>query len=93
MKKIFITLFCLSISFTLLSQKKKQYAEGKISYRIKIAIDKNLARHKVLLSSFPRLGLKIETAASEFDFSLVFNDSISMFYLEKNYFLIIVLLI
>ncbi|WP_418645951.1 GLPGLI family protein [Tenacibaculum insulae] len=86
MKKRYIILFSLLLSLSVLSQSKKQYAKIKVSYSLKITIDKNLAKHKSLLSSFPRSGLKIETAASEFDFSLVFNDSISMFYLEKKLF-------
>ncbi|MCT4700212.1 GLPGLI family protein [Tenacibaculum haliotis] len=82
--QLFLILCLLNI--TVFSQTKKQYAKAKVSYGIKMFIDKNLKKHKVLLQSFPEMAQKIETIASEFDFSLVFNDSISIFYLEKKIF-------
>lgn len=84
--KINILLSFLVMINVCFSQTKKQYAKAKVSYSLKIALDKDLAKHKVLLSSFPKRAIKIATIASEFDFSLVFNETSSMFYLEKKLF-------
>ncbi|WP_189663144.1 MULTISPECIES: GLPGLI family protein [unclassified Polaribacter] len=85
-KTLNLFLFCFLISIAVFSQSKKQYIKAKVSYGIKTYIDKNLGRHRVLLGSFPESMPKVETVASEFDFTLVFNDSISIFYLERKLF-------
>lgn len=86
LKKIHQFLIFFLLSITAFSQTKNQYANAKVSYSLKISIDKNLGRHQVLLKSFPEKARKIETVASEFDFSLMFNDSTSIFYVEKKLF-------
>jgi len=83
-KTLHLFLFFLLISITGISQTKKQYAKLKVSYGVKTFLDKNLERHKSLLRIFPEKAKKIETIATEFDFSLIFNDSISIFYLERK---------
>ena len=85
-KIITLLSFFLLISITVSSQTKKQYAKAKVSYSVTTHIDKNLRRDidHCWRQSSPEKAKKIETIASEFDFSLVFNDSISIFYLEKK---------
>ena len=84
MKTIILLLTFSLFSFTVLSQTEKQYAKAKVSYGVKTYIDKNLKSYKFLQQSMPDLAAKRETIAEEFDFSLVFNDSTSIFYLEKK---------
>lgn len=84
MKTITLLLTFSLISITVFSQTKKQYAKAKVSYGVKIYIDKNLKSYKFLEQQWPGFSDKIEAIASEFDFSLLFNDSISIFYLEKK---------
>ncbi|WP_299125738.1 GLPGLI family protein [uncultured Tenacibaculum sp.] len=86
-KKRIYLLFLLSfINISFYSQKKKQYAKAKVSYIVKTKLDKNKKSYKFLSQRMPDLVKKRETIASELDFSLIFNDSISMFYLEKKLF-------
>jgi GLPGLI family protein len=80
--KSFLILYL--ITFTALSQEKKEFAIAKVSYGIQLHLDKNLKSYKFLLQRMPDLAAKMETIDSEFDFSLVFNDSTSVFYLEKK---------
>lgn len=77
-------LFLLLLSFTAFSQAKKQHAKAKVSYSVKTYMDKNSKSYKLMLEKNPEFVSKIETIASEFDFSLVFNDSTSIFYLEDK---------
>ena len=84
LKTLHLLLTFSLLSITIFSQTKKQYAKAKVSYSAKTHIDKNSKRQKSLLQAFPEKAIKIETIASEFDFSLVFNDSTSIFYLEKK---------
>lgn len=86
LKTLYHFLICFLLSITTFSQAKKQYVKTKVSYNLKISIDKNLGRHQVLMKSFPEKARKIETVASEFDFSLVYNDTCSIFYIEKKLF-------
>ncbi len=83
-----VTLFLIFslLSITVFSQTKKQYAKAKITYSVKTYMDKNSASYKFMVQNSPEFATKIETIASEFDFSLVFNDSTSIFYLEKKLF-------
>ncbi|TXD54211.1 MULTISPECIES: GLPGLI family protein [unclassified Polaribacter] len=83
-KTIFFFRFFLLTSIIALSQTNKQYAKAKISYSVKTYIDKKLPSYKFLQQRSPELLSKRETIASEFDFSLVFNDSTSLFYLEQK---------
>jgi GLPGLI family protein len=80
----FLTFSLLSI--TVSSQTKNQYAKVKVSYNVKTHIDKNLKSYKFLQKRMPDLAAKRESIASEFDFSLVINDTSSIFYLEKKLF-------
>lgn len=81
--KIIILLFLLK-NIVVFSQPNMQYAKAKVTYEAKTFINKNILKHKVLLESFPEAAPKIETIASEFDFSLILNDNCSVFYLEKK---------
>ncbi len=83
-KTVTIFLFFSFLSITVLSQTKQQYAKAKVSYSVKTYLDKNSKLYKFLVQRSPELIAKRETIASEFDFSLVFNDSISIFYLEDK---------
>jgi GLPGLI family protein len=86
MKTIILLLTFSLLSITVLSQTKKQYAKAKVSYSVKTHIDKNLKSYKFLQKRMPELAAKRESIASEFDFSLVINDTSSIFYLEKKLF-------
>lgn len=80
-------LYCfLFFASVFLAQNNKQYATGKVNYSITTFFDKNSSRHKSVLKSFPDAVPKIKSVANEFDFSLYFNDSISLFYLERKLF-------
>ena len=85
-KILHIILFVISLSLTAFSQSTKEFVKVKASYGVKMYLDKNNTRHKFLMETFPEKANKIETIASEFDFSLVFSDAISLFYLEKKLF-------
>tara|TARA_R110001606_G_C15390481_1_gene651493 strand:+ start:689 stop:1444 length:756 start_codon:yes stop_codon:yes gene_type:complete len=85
-KALKFLLFFLLLSITLFSQTKNQYAKAKVSYSVKTSLDKNLKSYKFLQQRMPELAKKRETIASEFDFSLFFNDSTSIFFLEKKLF-------
>lgn len=83
----FKVLICfLLINLTVFAQKKKQYAKVKVSYTVKTTLDKNKKSYKFLLQRMPDLLKKRETIASEFDFTLTFNDKLSIFYLEEKLF-------
>ncbi|QMU65767.1 MAG: GLPGLI family protein [Flavobacteriaceae bacterium] len=85
-KSLNLLLSFLLINISVYSQTKKQYAKAKVSYSVKIRIDKNQEVYKIMEKYSPGLVAKAETVDSEVDFSLVFNDSISIFYLEKKLF-------
>ncbi|APG65789.1 MULTISPECIES: GLPGLI family protein [Tenacibaculum] len=85
-KTIHLFLSFLLISNIIFSQTSKQYAKAKVSYSVKTHLDKNLKSYKLLQQRMPELAKKRESIASEIDFSLTFNDSISIFYLEKKLF-------
>jgi len=79
-------LFSFIICISSYSQTNKQYAKAKVSYSVKTYIDKNLKSYKFLQQNMPDMAAKRESIASEFDFSLIFNDTTSIFYLEKKLF-------
>ncbi|WP_299125742.1 GLPGLI family protein [uncultured Tenacibaculum sp.] len=86
-KKRIYLLFLLSfININFYSQNKKQYAKAKVSYGVKLHVDKNQEIYKIHEKYFPGMVTKGEAVSSEIDFSLVFNDSTSVFYLEKKLF-------
>ncbi|PQJ80605.1 GLPGLI family protein [Polaribacter porphyrae] len=85
-KILLVFLPLLFISNVLLSQNKKHYAKAKVSYEVKTHMDKTKKSYKLMLTRMPEFVKKIETIASEFDFSLMLNDSISIFFLEKKLF-------
>jgi GLPGLI family protein len=85
-KSLNLLLSFLLISITSYSQTKKQYIKAKVSYSVKIHLDKNQKIYKIMEKYSPGLVSRIETIDSEIDFSLVFNDSMSIFYLEKKLF-------
>lgn len=86
-KKILnLFLFFSLLSITAFSQTKKQYAKAKVSYSIQLHLDKNKEIYKIYEKYSPGLVSRAEIIDSEIDFSLVFNDSTSIFYLEKKLF-------
>jgi GLPGLI family protein len=84
MNKKKLSLFLLLISISAFSQTEKQYAKLKVSYGIETHTDKSLQSYKFMQERDPEFVAKIETIASEFDFSLLFNDATSIFYLEDE---------
>ena len=86
MKTVTLLLTFSLFSITVFSQTKKKYAKMKVNYSVKIHIDKKLKSYQFLSRRMPDMAAKLETIDSEFDFSLVFNDSTSMFYLERKLF-------
>lgn len=88
MKKIYINIFlyCLLIINISFSQTKKKYAKALVSYSVKtdLEFDKDGESYKRWSKYIPDYDIKREAASSELDFSLIFNDSISIFYLEKK---------
>ena len=85
-KKLSILLFLLMINVVGFAQAKKQYAKAKVSYSVKVHLDKTQKIYKTMEKYSPGLVARAETIDTEIDFSLVFNDSISVFYLEKKLF-------
>ncbi len=85
-KSLHFLLSFLLISITSYSQTQKQYIKTKVSYAVQIHLDKNKGIYKITEKYSPGLVSRIETVDSEFDFSLVFNDSTSLFYLERKLF-------
>lgn len=85
-KKINVVLFFSILSFTLNSQSDNQYIKVKASYSVNIHIDKNEEIYKFYEKYSPGLVARAETIAPEIDYSLVFNDSTSVFYIEKKLF-------
>lgn len=77
-------LFYFFLSLCVFAQSQVQYAKAKVSYELSIKIDKNDGRFTSLQRVFPERAAKLETIASEFDFSMVYNDSHSIFYLERK---------
>ena len=78
-------IFCfLLINSTAFSQKSKEYANVKVSYGVKMHIDKKSGTYKVLEKYMPGINARTEEVASEIDFTLLFNDATSFFYLEKK---------
>lgn len=88
MKKKFILYYFISILSitTTFSQTNKQYAIANASYIIQIRPDKNSGIYKTLEKYRPGISDRIEKIASEFDFSLFFNDSTAIFLLDKKLF-------
>ncbi|TXD54213.1 MULTISPECIES: GLPGLI family protein [unclassified Polaribacter] len=81
-----LSLLFFLISIISYSQTNKQFIKVKVSYSVMIHLDKNEKIYKIMEKYSPGLVSRIETVDSEIDFSLVFNDSISIFYLEKKLF-------
>ena len=85
-KTLNILLLFSLISITAFSQTKKQYAKVKVGYSVKTHLDKDNEIYKIYEKYSPGLVSRAEAIDSEIDFSLIFNDSISIFYLEKKLF-------
>ena len=85
-KKLNLLLSFLLINTLIFSQTKKPYAKAKVCYMIKISIDKNKEINKIHEKYNPGVSSRKEKIASELDFSLILNDTISIFYLEKKLF-------
>jgi GLPGLI family protein len=83
-KTLNLLLFFLILSITGSSQTTKKYANVKVSYGLTAYLDKNVKKHDFLLQTFPEVAPKLKSIASEFDFTLIFDDSVSMFYEEKK---------
>ncbi|MHB0755220.1 GLPGLI family protein [Polaribacter sp. M15] len=86
MKNIIFSIFFLFYFGLLTSQNKKQYFKVKASYGVKTKVDKTKKSYKFLLERMPEVAMKKESISSEFDFTLVFNDTTSVFYLEEKLF-------
>ena len=84
--KLCLILVLYLISINIYSQNKREYANAKVSYAIQIRPDKNSKIYKITEKYRPGMSDRIEKIASEFDFSLLINDSISIFLLEKKLF-------
>lgn len=82
-KYFFALFFCLSF---LLTKDNAQVAVGRVTYQVKVNLDKNLSRHQSMINAFPEISGKFESVAQELEFSLKFNDSISVFELENKLF-------
>jgi|GEM_PF-3516602 len=82
--KTTIIAFLLVSSFLGTAQSNKQYAKAKVTYGITLHLERNNEVYKIYEKYFPGLAARSETTASEIDFSLILNDSISFFYLEKK---------
>lgn len=76
----------MTTSLKATSQSKINHALTKVDYAIQIHFDKSKKIYEVYEKYRPGLVAKAESIASELDFSLIFNDSISVFYLEKKLF-------
>lgn len=85
LKKI-ILLFFITLSLKATSQSIKNHAIAKVDYAIQIHFDKSKKIYEVYEKYRPGLVAEAESIASELDFSLILNDSISVFYLEKKLF-------
>lgn len=85
MKNTILFLFTL-ISLNSICLSQNQYAKVKVSYGVETVIDKSKKSYKFLLENAPNLAQKLESISSEFEFTLLFNDSVSTFYLEKKMF-------
>jgi GLPGLI family protein len=83
-KKNSCVLFLFLINATVFAQSKKQYAHAKVSYTAQIKPDKSEGVYKILENFTPGLSKRVETVASELDFTLVCTDSTALFYLEKK---------
>jgi len=86
LKTFHLLLIFVLVSITSNSQSKKQFAKAKVSYTISIKPDKNQGVYKIHEKYSPGLTERVEKVSSELEFSLVFNDTISLFYLEKKLF-------
>jgi len=86
LKTLNLFLFFSTLSMTVSSQTEKQYANAKVSYAVKVHLDKNQEIYKIFEKFSPGLVARAKSIDSEIDFSLVFNDSVSVFYLEKKLF-------
>ena len=85
-KKIRLAFLFTSICFTVSSQNNKEFITTKVDYSVQVHIDRENEFFKIYEEFSPGLVARAETMASEVDFSLVFNDSTSVFYLEKKLF-------
>lgn len=85
-KKLNLLVFFSILGITVSSQTKKQYAIAKVSYAVQLHLDKNQEIYKLYEKHFPGLVARAEAIDSEVDYALVFNDSISVFYVENIFF-------
>lgn len=85
-KNLNILIFFLVTSLSLSSQSNKQYAIAKVSYAVQVHLDKDQEIYKIHEKFSPGLVAKAEAIDSEVEYSLVFNDCTSIFYLEKKLF-------
>ena len=85
-KPLNLLVFLLLLSNITFSQTDKKYAKVKVSYGISVYLDKNISKHQFLLNTFPEIAPKMEAIAPEFNFTLIFDDSISLFFAEKKLF-------
>jgi GLPGLI family protein len=85
-KTLNLLLFFLIESNIVVAQSEKQYVTAKVSYGVTIHLDKNNEIYKIHEKFSPGLVASAELVDSEVDFSLVFSDSTSIFYIEEKLF-------
>lgn len=85
-KTLNLIVFFLILSNRVDSQTNKQYIIAKVNYGVNIHLDKDKEIYKIHEKFSPGLVATAELVDSEVDFSLVFSDSTSIFYLEEKLF-------
>lgn len=81
---VYIFFYILFSGISVLSQNKNGYVKAKVSYSVQIHLDKQSAVYKIREEYRPGVNNRVEEVASEIDFTLLFNDATSLFYLEKK---------
>lgn len=85
-KTIILMLFFSLLSVTVSSQLGKENINAKVSYGVNLHMDKNEEIYKIYERFSPGLVARAEAISPEIDYSLVFNDTTSVFYIEKKLF-------
>jgi GLPGLI family protein len=85
-KTLNLLLFFLISKIAVVAQTNKQYFIGKVSYSVSLHLDRNSGIYKIYEEFSPKLIARAELIDSEVDYSLVFNNSTSLFYLEDKLF-------
>jgi GLPGLI family protein len=76
--------FLLILNVPVFAQSNIKYTSVKVSYGVSANFDTKVRKYVTLVKYFPEAAPKMNAVATEFDFSLKFNDSLSVFYIEKK---------